>query len=208
VTQANILYDLNSDGVVNSTDLNIITQNTGTQFATTTDSSLAAFKPATASSINNAGEAAASAFDNNLNTRWDTPEGSPAQDPSWIIVNLDKPANIHEIQINWNSSAANYSLWTSNSPASLTTIPSDPSTAGWTPIQTSTPTTNTQVGVINTFTGLKANGQYVLMLGTSRVQPSFGYSINEFQVVGSFTSGTVSQPQPPTGLTATPGSGR
>jgi fibronectin type 3 domain-containing protein len=188
VTQSTFLYDINCDGAVNQTDANLISSLSGTSLTVQTDTNLAFFKPATASSVTG-NMTAAMAFDNNVNTRWDSVEGSTA-DPSWIQVNLGHIANIHSISINWNAEAADYTLQGSNDPDNWP----DTST-----IQTVTGNTS-GAGTV-TFSGLNATGQYVRMYGTQRAT-NYGYSINEFEIVGSFVPSSSTAPSISSSLTA------
>lgn len=180
VTQSTFLYDINCDGAVNQTDANLLNNQIGASLTVQTDSNLSLFKPAIASSVTG-NMTAADAFDNNVNTRWDSVEGSTA-DPSWIQVNLGYVANIHSISINWNAEAADYVLQVSNDPNNW------PSTST---IQTISG--NTSGAGIVTFSGLNATGQYVRMYGTQRAT-NYGYSINEFQIVGSFVTNSTTAP--------------
>lgn len=189
VTQSTFLYDINCDGAVNQTDANLVSSLSGASLTVQTDANLALFKPATASSVTG-NMTAAMAFDNNVNTRWDSVEGSTA-DPSWIQVNLGYVANIHSISINWNAEAADYTLQVSNDPDNW------PSTST---IQTVTGNTS-GAGTV-TFSGLNATGQYVRMYGTQRAT-NYGYSINEFQIIGSFVPSSSTAPSISSSLTAT-----
>ena len=196
-------YDINCDGLVNQTDLDLVSESpiAGMTLMDPTIAPLARFKTAVDSvpPLSNGqlgnpnGYDPALAFDNSLSTRWDTPEGSQAVDPSWLIVDLGYPATINDVVINWNAAAANYDIWTSNNPASLTQVPANPATAGWTEMQSVTG--NTQNAYIATFPNLNFSGRYVLMYGHNRVA-DYGYSINDFQVYGNFasTSGATAAP--------------
>jgi hypothetical protein len=171
VTQSTFPYDLNADGAVNETDANLVSGLIGASLAVPTDANLAIFKPATASTFSG-NMTASMAVDNNVNSRWDSVEGSSA-DPSWIQVDLGHAANIHSVSINWNAEAANYLLQVSNDQTNWTTI--------------QTVTGNTAGSGIVTFSGLNATGEFVRMYGTARAT-QYGYSINEFQIVGVFAT--------------------
>ena len=192
-------FDINCDGFVNQADLDLVSASpiAGKSLVDPTIAPLARFKNAVDSVPplgngqlgNPAGRFPSLAFDNDTsdNSRWDTPEGSQAADPSWLIVDLGHSANINEVVIKWNAAAANYDLWTSNNPASLTQVPANPATAGWTEMQAVTG--NTQNAFTATYSGLNFNGRYVLMFGHNRVA-NYGYSIDDFQVFGTFGAQT------------------
>ncbi|WP_035347938.1 malectin domain-containing carbohydrate-binding protein [Edaphobacter aggregans] len=169
---SNFLYDVNEDGVVNTSDVNAVTALSGTNLAVQTDANLALFKKASASTENTGGgNVAASAFDNNFNTRWESVQG-PSADPSWLQVDLGRPANIHSLVIDWeNAAAASYLLQGSNDNSTWTNI--------------APPVTGNNGGGFRTYSGLNANARYVRVLGETRTTP-YGYSIYEFQVIGSY----------------------
>jgi len=103
LNQTNAFYDVNVDGVVNSSDAALVSAEVGTSLGTQTDTNLALFQPASASSVTQ-NNVAANAFDNNPNTRWESVQGATA-DPSWLQVDLGAPAAIHQIVINWENAA-------------------------------------------------------------------------------------------------------
>jgi len=190
ITSANAQFDLNLDGVVNAQDANLVTSLQGQTLPVQTDANLALFKLTSASSFNG-GNIAANAVDNNLTTRWESQQGV---DPQSLVIDLNNTANIHSIVLDWeNAAGANYVLQTSNDP---TVIPEaatpDCSTANtkWTTVVTVTGNTN---GGIKTYSGLNANGRFVRMCGTTRTT-TFGYSLFDFEVIGSFAPAT---PTPP-----------
>jgi large repetitive protein len=169
VNQASALYDISSDGAVNSVDASLISAAIGTSLGAQTDSNLAVFQPAAASTING-GNTAALAFDNDPNTRWE----SQSSDPQWLAVDLGLAANIHKIVLNWeNAAGQNYQLQVSND------------NVNWTTVQN---VVNNSGGGIRTYSGLNASGRYVRMYGTSRTT-AYGYSLFEFQVWGVPGSG-------------------
>ena len=167
LNQSNAFYDVNVDGVVNSTDAALVSGEIGTTLGSQTDTNLALFQPATASSATQP-NVAARAFDNNATSRWESVQG-PTADPSWLEVDLGSSAAIHQIVINWeNAAGATYQIQVSN----------DNTT--WTPIVDVTGNTS---GGVKTYSNLNATGRYVRMYGTTRTT-IYGYSIWEFQVFG------------------------
>ena len=193
LNQTSAFYDVNVDGVVNSSDAFLVSGEVGTSLGTQTDTNLALFHPAMASSVTQA-NVAANAFDNNPNTRWESVQGAAA-DPSWLQVDLGAPAAIHQIVINWeNAAAADYQIQVSNDGVS------------WSP--TGINITGNTSGGIKTFSGLNATGRYVRMFGTKRTT-IYGYSIWEFQVFGipvsNSGSGTAPSITSPTTATGTVG---
>jgi large repetitive protein len=169
VNQASALYDINSDGAVNNVDASLISAALGTSLGAQTDSNLAVFQTATASSANG-GNTAALAFDNDSTTRWE----SQSSDPQWLAVDLGSVANIHKIVLNWeNAAGQNYQLQVSNDNINWTTVQNVVSNSG---------------GGVLTYNGLTATGRYVRMYGTTRTT-QYGYSLFDFQVWGVPLSG-------------------
>ena len=125
---------------------------------------LALNQPATASSAENAGTAAANAFDGNAGTRW----SSAFSDPQWVQVDLGASHTLCKVNLQWESAYATaFQVQTSN----------DGTT--WTPIySTTTGTGGTQS------LSVSGSGRYVRMYGTARAT-QYGYSLWEFQVFGS-----------------------
>jgi large repetitive protein len=196
ITSANAQFDLNLDGVVNAADVTEANNLIGPSLPVQTDANLALFKLTSASS-SNGGNIASNAVDNNLTTRWESQQGV---DPQSLVIDLNNTANIHSIVLDWeNAAGANYVLQTSNDP---TVIPEaatpDCSTANtkWTTVVTVTGNTN---GGIKTYSGLNGNGRFVRMCGTKRTT-TFGYSLFDFEVIGSFGAAT---PTPPVITSAT-----
>ena len=67
-------------------------------------------KPVTASSVENAGTAAANAVDGNAGTRW----SSAFADPQWIQVDLGATVAIDQVVLNWEAAYARaYQIQTS-----------------------------------------------------------------------------------------------
>ena len=185
LNQSNAFFDVNVDGAVNSADAALVSAEIGTTLGSQTDTNLALFQPATASSVTQP-NVAARAFDNNTTTRWESVQGATA-DPSWLEVDLGSPAAIHQIVINWeNAAGANYQIQVS----------SDNGT--WTPIVNVTGNTS---GGIKTYPNLKAVGRYVRLFGTTRTT-IYGYSIWEFQVFGIPVSSNGGVPAVTSPLTA------
>jgi beta-glucosidase len=119
--------------------------------------------PATASSTENAGSAAANAVDGNTATRW----SSAFSDPQWIYVDLGASHTINRVVLNWEAAfGKSYQIQTSNDAATWTSIYS--TTAG--------PGGTETLNVTGT-------GRYVRLYGTVRAT-GYGYSLWEFQVLG------------------------
>ncbi len=175
VNSTNNFFDVNGDGVIDTNDVNAVTSHESSKWALATDTTLAVYKTATASTVNQS-NAANGAFDNNLSTRWESVQGSSA-DPSTLYVDLGATAVIHSISINWeNAAGATYLLQVNNDPTPPT------SSTQWTTVATETKNTG---GGIRTYGGLNAVGRYVQMYGETRTGP-YGYSILEMPVVGYF----------------------
>jgi len=121
----------------------------------------------TASSVN-AGNTAASAFDNNGGTRWESVQGAAA-DPSWLMVDLGSSQSIGRVNIVWeNASAKNYVVEVATA-----------NTGPWT--QIASVTGNTTGARTDDHNCLNATGRYVRMTGTQRTG-AYGYSIYEMNV--------------------------
>ena len=121
-------------------------------------------KPATASSLENAGTPASYAVDGNTGTRW----SSGFSDPQWIQVDLGATATVSQVVLRWEPAYATaFQIQTS----------ADANT--WTSIYaTTTATGGTQT--IN----VSGTGRYVRMYGTARAT-AYGYSLWEFEVYGT-----------------------
>jgi hexosaminidase len=103
--------------------------------------------------------------DGNPNTRW----LSAKADPQWIMIDLEKVQAIGRVKLVWEKAyATSYSIQVSDDGTSWADIYS----------------TTTGMGGTEELTGLKGNGRYIRMLGTQRVQPSYGYSLLAFEVYG------------------------
>jgi hypothetical protein len=134
-------------------------------------------KTYSASSTENAGTPASSAFDGNNGTRW----SSAASDPQWVQVDLGSTQVICGVTLNWEAAYA-----------TAYTIQVSTNGTTWTTIHTATGAT----GGVQTVT-VTGTGRYVRMNGTARAT-QWGYSLWEFQVrtqgVPSTTSDTPSSP--------------
>jgi hypothetical protein len=121
-------------------------------------------KPATASSTENATFPASAAVDGNTATRW----SSAFSDPQWLQVDLGASHSISQVKLDWEAAYASaYQLQTSTDGTNWTTIYS----------------TTTGTGGNQTL-NVTGTGRYVRMYGTRRATP-YGYSLYEFQVLGS-----------------------
>src|SRR5690349_8515407 len=132
-------------------------------------------KPATASSTENGGTAAANAVDGNAGSRW----SSAFSDPQWLQVDLGASATITRVVINWEAAyARDFTIQTSANGSTWTTIS----------------TTVNGTGGVQTL-NVTGSGRYV-RLNTTRRATQYGVSLWEFQVFG--TGGAA--PPPPTTL--------
>jgi large repetitive protein len=175
------LLDINCDGVINNADVSLMNGFVGNTLPVQSDGTLALYKNATAST---ARFPASNAVDNDPTSRWDSVEGNGA-DPSSIVIDLNAVANIHAIVLNWEDAAGqNYLLQVSNDPSVIPeqTVPNC-SQSNWTTIQTVTG--NPRGDAIRTYNGLNATGRFVRMCGATRAT-TYGYSLLDFQVVGSY----------------------
>jgi fibronectin type 3 domain-containing protein len=183
VTQTNFLYDINGDGAVNAADATLVTNLSGQTLSIQTDANLALFKTAVAST-HNGGNTANLAVDNSLTSRWESVQGTTA-DPSWIYVDLGATATVHSILLNWeNASGKNYDLQYSNDQTSTPTnwseivnIPNNPPGGGI-----------VQSGPLNI-----PAARFIRVFGNTR-NTTFGYSLFDFQVIGSFVSTSTPPP--------------
>ncbi|MEV0565109.1 discoidin domain-containing protein [Dactylosporangium sp. NPDC050588] len=118
-------------------------------------------KTATASSTENAGTPAASAFDGNNGTRW----SSAASDPQWLQVDLGTTQAICGVTLNWEAAYATaFQIQTSTNGTT------------WTQIYGTT----TSTGGVQELT-VTGSGRYVRINGTARAT-QWGYSLWEVQV--------------------------
>ncbi|MGH3581657.1 MAG: putative Ig domain-containing protein, partial [Mycobacterium sp.] len=166
VVSSTFQFDINCDGAVNATDSSLVNTYLGTSIGTQTDSNIALYCQATASTTNGA-NVAGNAFDGKgtNQTRWE----SASADPQWIYVNLGSISTIHQINVNWEAAAGKtYTFETSNN-----------GTTWSSPIATET--NNTGAGIKSY--PVNASGQYVRLSGTTRTT-TFGYSPWEIEVIG------------------------
>ncbi len=191
ITPANAQFDLNLDGVVDGKDVSLAPSLFGATLPLQADTNLALFKQTSASSITG-GNTAPMAVDNTQSTRWESIHGV---DPQSLVIDLQNTANIHSIILDWErAAAANYLLQVSNDPSVFpeSSTP-DCSSSKWTTIQTVTGNTVPGNSVIRTYTGLNGSGRFVRMCGQTRSGP-FGYSLFDFQVIGSFAAASTTPP--------------
>jgi hypothetical protein len=121
-------------------------------------------RPATASSAENTGRAAANAVDGSTGTRW----SSAFSDPQWIQVDLGVSRTLNRVILNWEAAYGRvYQIQTSPDGSTWTTIYS----------------TTTGNGGLDDL-AVTGTGRYVRMNGTQRAT-GYGYSLWEFQVFGS-----------------------
>jgi hypothetical protein len=121
-------------------------------------------KPATASSTENAGFAAANAVDGNNGTRWSSGFG----DPQWLQVDLGATHTLSKVTLNWEAAYATaYQIQTSTNGSTWTTVYS----------------TSDSTGGVQTVP-VSGAGRYVRVNSTARAT-QYGDSLWEFQVFGS-----------------------
>ncbi|MEN3304367.1 MAG: hypothetical protein V7603_569 [Micromonosporaceae bacterium] len=125
---------------------------------------LALGRPTTASSMENAGTAAAKATDGDATTRW----SSAFSDPQWIQVDLGATHTVTQVAIQWETAHATaFQIQVSDDAIAWTTVYS----------------TSTSPGGTQTLS-LTGTGRYIRMYGTAR-NTAYGYSIWELQAFGS-----------------------
>src|SRR5882757_1403125 len=125
-------------------------------------------RPTAASSTENASFPASAATDGNTGTRW----SSAFSDPQWIQVDLGSSQSVCQVSLNWEAAfATSFQIQTS------------PDAVNWTTIFSTT----TGAGGVQTL-AVTGTGRFVRMNGTVRAT-AFGYSLWEFQVIGSFGGG-------------------
>lgn len=123
---------------------------------------LARNRPATASSAESSSHAAGLAVDGDTRTRW----GSAYTDPQWLRVDLGATYPINHVKLRWEAAYARaYQVQTSTDGSTWTTVHS----------------TTTGDGGLDELT-VTGSGRYVRVYGTSRANPSWGYSLYEFEV--------------------------
>lgn len=139
-------------------------------------SNVAQGRPATASSVENAGTAAANAFDGNPGTRW----SSAFSDPQWVQVDLGSSLVVCQVVLQWEAAYAR----------SFTLQVSADGTA-WSDIYATT----TATGGTQTL-NVTASGRYLRMNGTVRAT-QYGYSLWEMAIYSAGTGGDITPPTPP-----------
>ncbi len=154
-------------------------QRTGSDDAEIESRNLALGKPATASANdpNSSSLTPDKAVDGNTGTRW----ASGRNNDQWFIVNLGEAAEVDGINILWEGAAGKeYKIQISSDGENWTDMVHEKnnSGAGW-----------QRYTLENKFTG-----QYVRMLGISRVNQQYGYSMFEFEVMGVMRSDKEVQP--------------
>ncbi|SDO21970.1 galactose-binding domain-containing protein [Actinacidiphila guanduensis] len=127
------------------------------------DALLSQGRPATSSSTEGDGYAAANAVDGNTATRW----ASSWSDPQWLQVDLGASATLDKVVLAWENYATAYQIQVSDDASHWTSVYS-----------TTTGSGGTQTLAVS------GSGRYVRMYGTMR-QNGYGYSLWEFQVYGT-----------------------
>ncbi|NUT35573.1 MAG: hypothetical protein HOV79_21175 [Hamadaea sp.] len=126
-------------------------------------------KPATASSVENAGTPASAAVDGDTGTRW----SSAFADPQWIQVDLGTTATLSSVVLQWEGAYATaFQIQTATA-----------ATGPWTTVYSTTTATG---GTQNL--AVSGSGRYVRVYGTARAT-GWGYSLWEFQVYGETSGG-------------------
>jgi len=137
--------------------------------ATCATTNLALNKTATASSTENAGSPASAAVDGNAATRW----SSAFSDPQWIQIDLGSTQTLCQVVLQWETASGKaYQIQTSPDGATWTTVYS----------------TTTGPGGTETLS-VTGSGRYIRMNGTAR-NTAYGYSLWEFSVYGTASSGS------------------
>ncbi|GAA5044601.1 beta-glucosidase [Thermocatellispora tengchongensis] len=156
-------------GVLSVLLASLITVPAGTASAA---ANLATYGVATASSAEGAAYGADKAIDGDPATRW----SSAFADPQTITVDLGASADITGVTLRWEAAHGTaYSIETSADGAA------------WAPAYATT----TGDGGVDEITGLEASARYVRLTGTARAT-EYGYSLYEFEVLGTFTEQAVS----------------
>ena len=123
----------------------------------------------TASSVANSGVPAASITDGNVTTNWASNSG----DHEWIYIDLGSKYDICNITINWKAIPLSYSI----------DVSTDAST--WTTVYTASTYASTNLLQVSGGTASFLGQRYVRMKGISAGVFYSGYSMNEFQVLGT-----------------------
>jgi len=142
-------------------------------------------RPATASSVENAGLGAGLAADGNAGTRW----ASAFSDPQWLQIDLGSTQAICRVVLNWEAAYGKaYQIQVSDNATSWATIYG----------------TAAGDGGIDTLGGLSGSGRFVRIYGTVR-GTAYGYSLWEVQVNTASGPVTPTATAQPTAIpTATP----
>ncbi|MYS52627.1 sialidase, partial [Streptomyces sp. SID6013] len=125
-------------------------------------------RPASASSVENAGTPAAAAFDGDPGTRW----SSQASDPQWVRVDLGAVRDLCEVDLNWEAAYAEDFR-----------IEASPDGQNWQTLKSVTGATGGKSSY-----AVSGSGRYVRVLGTARAT-GYGYSLWEV-AVHTGTTGT------------------
>ncbi|GIJ54184.1 discoidin domain-containing protein [Virgisporangium aurantiacum] len=158
----------------------------GTQRATAYGYSLYEFEVYSGSAVTNValnrpvavssddGNPAANAVDGNASTRWSSAYG----DPQWIVVDLGTGATIGAVTLRWEAAFGRaYRIQTSDDNTSWTDRFS----------------TTTGDGGVDTVTLSPVSARYIRLYGTQRAT-QYGYSLYEFEVMGTGGGGPVDPP--------------
>ncbi|CAM5684474.1 discoidin domain-containing protein [Streptomyces chartreusis] len=133
----------------------------GTQPASCDTANAARGKPASASSVENAGTPASAAFDGDTGTRW----SSQASDPQWVQVDLGSVRDVCKVDLNWEAAyAKDFRIQTSGNGQD------------WSTVKEVTGATGGQASY-----EVDGSGRYVRILGTAR-GTGYGYSLWEVSV--------------------------
>ena len=147
------------------------------------DTLLSQGKPATASSSENAGSAAANAVDGNTGTRW----SSAFTDPQWIQVDLGSSQSINRVELNWEAAFGRaYRIEASADGSNWTTLVNVSGRAGG-----------------NETHAVNGAGRYVRLTGTERATV-YGYSLWELKVFGGCATTPPTSTPPTSPPTSTP----
>src|SRR6266571_2505740 len=133
----------------------------GTLGSTCGTANAAQGRPATASSVENAGTPATAAVDGNTGTRW----SSQFADPQWLQVDLGSTQQVCQVVLTWEAAyATGYQIQVSAEATTWTTLYSTTTGRGGTE-------------ALN----VSGSGRYLRMYGTARATP-YGYSLWELVV--------------------------
>jgi hypothetical protein len=120
-------------------------------------------------------QAAANAFDGNINTRWE----SPSSDAQFLIVDLGSVQSIDRIRLSWEGALGkDFTL-------DISAVTAAPSDVNWTNVVmgswTAAVTVTGNTATTNDYPSLGKSGRYVRFHGTARAT-GYGYSLYEFAV--------------------------